>query len=91
MPWRLRCVKNILVKKPKTFSFEIRDAESFKHSILINKPFGSLDSVIEWAKQELADEWRWQVIQNSSDQSPGSYVFYFDSEADYLAFTMKFS
>lgn len=84
-------MKNTLTKRPKTFSFEIRDAESFKHSILINKPFGSLDSVIEWAKTELSDEWRWQVIRTSSDQAPGSYVFYFDSESDYLAFTMKFA
>ena len=84
-------MKPTLTKRPKTFSFEIRDAESFKHSILINKPFGSLDSVIEWAKTELSDEWRWQVIRTSSDQLPGSYIFYFDSESDYLAFTMKFA
>lgn len=84
-------MKNTLTKRPKTFSFEIRDAESFKHSILINKPFGSLDSVIEWAKTELSNEWRWQVIRTSSDQLPGSYIFYFDSESDYLAFTMKFA
>lgn len=84
-------MKNTLTKRPKTFSFEIRDAESFKHSIHISKPFGSLDSVIEWAKSELSDEWRWQVVRTSSDQLPGSYIFYFDSESDYLAFTMKFA
>jgi hypothetical protein len=84
-------MKTTLIKRPKSFSFEIRDAESFKHSILINKPFGSIDSVIEWAKTELSDEWRWQVIRTSSDQLPGSYIFYFDSESDYLAFTMKFA
>jgi hypothetical protein len=84
-------MKTTLTKRPKTFSFEIRDADSFKHSILINKPFGSLDSVIEWAKNELCDEWRWQVIRTSSAQAPGSYIFYFDSESDYLAFTMKFA
>ena len=84
-------MKTTLTKRPKTFSFEIRDADSFKHSILINKPFGSLDSVIEWAKNELCDEWRWQVIRTSSSHAPGSYIFYFDSELDYLAFTMKFA
>ena len=84
-------MKNTLTKRPKTFSFEIRDADSFNYSILISKPFGSLDSVIEWAKTELSDEWRWQVIRTSSDQLPGSYIFYFDSESDYVAFTMKFA
>jgi hypothetical protein len=26
----------------------------------------------------------------SSDQAPGEYIFYFDSERDYFAFSMKF-
>jgi hypothetical protein len=84
-------MKPTLTRRPKSFSFEIRDAESFEHSILITRPFGSLDSVIEWAKRELVAEWRWQVIRTSSAQAPGSYRFYFDSESDYLAFTMKFA
>ena len=84
-------MKPTLIKRPKTFSFEIRDADSFNHSISITKPFGSLDSIIEWAKQELTEEWRWQVIRTCSDCMPGTYVFYFDSESDYLAFTMKFA
>ena len=84
-------MKTTLTKRPKTFSFEIRDAESFRHSISITKPFGSLDYIIDWAKNELLDEWRWQVIRTSSDRMPGSYIFYFDSELDYLAFTMKFA
>jgi hypothetical protein len=84
-------MKTTLTKRPKTFSFEIRDAESFQYSIHITKPFGSIDSIINWAKNELCDEWRWQVIRTSSSQAPGSYTFYFDSELDYLAFTMKFA
>lgn len=84
-------MKNTLTKRSKSFSFEIREADSFQYSIHISKPFGSLDSIIEWAKAELADEWRWQVIRTSSDQLPGSYIFYFDSESDYVAFTMKFA
>ena len=84
-------MKTTLTKRPKTFSFEIRDAESFRHSISIAKPFGSLDSVIDWAKNELTEEWRWQVVRTSSDLAPGSYKFFFDSESDYLAFTMKFA
>jgi hypothetical protein len=84
-------MKTTLTKRPKTFSFEIRDAESFRYSISISKPFGSLDSVIDWAKNELTEEWRWQVVRTSSDCMPGTYVFYFDSESDYVAFTMKFA
>jgi len=80
-----------LVKKPASFSFEIRTAESFNHAISISKPFGSIDSIIAWAKAEMSDEWRWQLIQTSSDTAAGQYIFYFDSEADCLAFVMKCS
>ena len=81
----------VLTKKPKTFSFEIREAESFKHSIELTKSFGSIDCILDWAKSELRDEWRWQVVRTSSDRAPGRYIFYFDSESDYLAFVMKFA
>ena len=72
-------------------TFEIRQADSFNHAIKIIKPFGSLDRIIDWAKDELKDEWRWQVVQTSTDRTNGSYIFYFDSESDYLAFVMKHS
>lgn len=72
-------------------TFEIRKAESFNHAIKIIKPFGSIDRIIDWAKAELKDEWRWQVVQTSSANGPGSYIFYFDSESDYLAFVLKYS
>jgi len=68
-----------------------RDSKSFTYSIEISKPFGVLESVLEWCKSELLAEWRWQLIDVSSDQRPGCYQFYFDSERDYLAFVLKWS
>jgi hypothetical protein len=35
-------------------------------------------------------EWRWQIVRMSSDQAPGEYIFYFDSDRDYFAFSLKF-
>jgi len=84
-------MKPALVKQPKTFSFEIREAESFSHSVELTKAFGSIDCILDWARAELRDEWRWQVVRTSSDRDPGRYIFYFDSELDYLAFVMKFA
>lgn len=66
-----------------------RSKESFAHALEITKPFGGLDQVIAWAKSEMSGDWRWQVIEMSSDVRPGRYIFYFDSERDYLAFTLK--
>jgi len=47
--------------------------------------------MIEWAKIELRKEWRWALVRGSSKNEDGQYIFYFDSEADYLAFVLKFA
>ena len=66
-----------------------RIAESFRYHREIAKPFGKLDDVVLWCKTELQGDWRWQLIQASTDQRPGIYLFYFDSERDCCAFTLK--
>ena len=68
--------------------FEIRNGDSFSHAREIHKPFGGLDRVLAWCKTELLDEWRWQLVDVSTDQRPGRYIFYFDSERDHFAFTL---
>ena len=68
--------------------FEIRLGDSFNYAREINKPFGELDRVRAWCKTELVGEWRWQLIDVSTDKRPGRYIFYFDSERDYFAFTL---
>jgi hypothetical protein len=68
--------------------FEIRQGDSFNHALEIIKPFGQLDRVLAWCKTELLGEWRWQLIDVSTDQRPGRYIFYFDSERDYFAFSL---
>lgn len=67
----------------------MRDKDSFRHAQEISKEFGVLESVLDWCKEELVGEWRWQLIDVSSDRKPGRYCFFFDSERDYLAFIMK--
>jgi hypothetical protein len=68
--------------------FEIRLGDSFNYAREINKPFGELDRVLAWCKTELVGEWRWQLVDVSTDRRPGRYIFYFDSERDYFAFTL---
>lgn len=72
-------------------AFQIRDKESFPYAKEIEKSFGVLDQIIPWCKSELVGDWRWQLIQASSDRSPGRYIFYFDSDRDVCAFTMKWT
>ena len=68
--------------------FEIRLGDSFNHAREIHKPFGELDRVLAWCKTELIGEWRWQLVEVSTDKRPGRYIFYFDLERDYFAFTL---
>ena len=68
-----------------------RNRESFLYSREISKPFGELDRVIDWCKTEMVGDWRWQLVDVSSDRRPGRYIFYFDSERDFFAFTLQWS
>lgn len=79
------------VISPKKHVDQIRDGKSFVYSREIYKPFGYIDRILEWCKAELQDEWRWQLVDVSSDQRPGRYIFYFDSERDCFAFTMQWA
>jgi hypothetical protein len=77
-----------LLKSPMQY---MRDKDSFNHAQEISKEFGVLENVLDWCKEELSAEFRWQLIEVSSDRRPGRYIFYFDSERDYLAFIMKWA
>jgi hypothetical protein len=66
-----------------------RDRLSFAHAKEIAKPLGALEPCIAWCKSELEHDWRWQMVDMASDHGPVRYIFYFDSERDCLAFTLK--
>jgi hypothetical protein len=68
-----------------------RNSDSFNHALEIVKPFGVIEHVLNWCKSELRSDWRWQLLEISSDRKPGRYIFYFDDERDYLAFVMKWA
>jgi hypothetical protein len=68
-----------------------RNRDSFNHALEIVKPFGVIEHVLNWCKSELRSDWRWQLLEMSSDRKPGRYMFYFDDERDYLAFVMKWA
>lgn len=78
----------MLLKSPVEWQ---RDRASFNHAQEISKAFGEVEHVLDWCKSELVNEWRWQLVDVSSDRRPGRYIFYFDDERDYLAFVMKWA
>jgi hypothetical protein len=68
---------------------QTRDKDSFRHIREINKPFGVLDRVIDWCRTECTGDWRWRLVDCSSDVRPGLYIFYFDSDRDCAAFSLQ--
>lgn len=62
---------------------------NFAHKIA--KPFGVIEEILDWTKREVSTDWRWQLIEVSATHKNGEYIFYFDSERDYLAFLMKWA
>jgi hypothetical protein len=68
-----------------------RESASFAYHHELTKPFGTLDTVLDWCKDQLTGDWRWQLIEVSTDQRPGRYAFYFDSERDCVAFMLQWS
>lgn len=77
-----------MIKLKQPPDYQIRDKESFRYAREIAKPFGQLDGILDWCKSEIRDDWRWQLVEMSNDQGPGRYIFYFDSERDFFAFTL---
>jgi hypothetical protein len=75
-----------LLKNPLDYR---RDKDSFNYAQEIAKPYGMIEHVLDWCKEELVGEWRWQLIDVSNNHKPGRYCFFFDSERDCLAFTLK--
>ena len=74
---------------PKLTEFHTRYKDSFNHAQEVIKPWGGLEPMIDWCKVNCVQDWRWQMIEMSTDIKPGRYIFYFDSHPDTVAFVLK--
>ena len=68
-----------------------REDTSFAYSREISKEFGGLDRILVWCKSECTGDWRWKLLDVSSDTRPGRYIFYFDNEQDFVAFLLQWA
>jgi hypothetical protein len=66
-----------------------RSRESFAHAMEVQRDWGGLEPILSWCKAELQGDWRWQLVDMATDQRPGRYCFFFDSERDVVAFSLK--
>ena len=68
-----------------------RDKDSFNYAREITKPYKEVERVLDWCKSELIEEWRWQMVEMSTPAKVGRYIFYFDSDRDCVAFSLKWA
>ena len=84
--------RNLMLERHRVAGLQdiyAREKDSFAHARSIEKVYGTLGDVLDWCKSELTADWRWQMVEMSAIDRPGRYIFYFDSERDCLAFTLK--
>jgi hypothetical protein len=67
--------------------FDIKNI--YNYTVEIVKPQGVIDDTLSWCKEQIAGDWKWDLIDFSTSRQPGKYAFYFVKERDYLAFTIK--
>ena len=70
-------------------ALQIKPEQSFNFAKEIHKPFQGLAPVLDWCKAECDPGWCWQLVDTPSDIRDGRYIFYFDNEADFFAFCLK--
>lgn len=56
------------------------------HKITIKIPYGELQATVEWCDRNCKDDWAYMEDPNAQFLS-GGWVFFFESERDYVAFT----
>lgn len=61
----------------------------FRYYQEIEKHTGAIDDIVNWCKSEISTEWRWQLLEVSSNTKPGKYRFFFETENDYCSFLLK--
>lgn len=69
-----------------------RDELSFAYAARVRLPFGSLGPAIDWCKNNLGHDWRWQMVSfpNQHADNLGDYIFYFDGNQDHMLFCLKY-
>jgi hypothetical protein len=57
------------------------------HKIKIKIPHGELQTTIDWCQRNCSYDWRYTEDPNA-DFLSGGWIFCFESERDYVAFTL---
>jgi hypothetical protein len=78
----------------RELEYSSREATSFAYSSPVTLEFGQLEPFLAWCRTELVGEWRWEYYPRDAIgncYNKWQYRFYFDSERDCLAVTLKWA
>ena len=71
-------------------SSNIPSSDAFPHCIKVQQPFGKLDAVLSWCRQQYTNgTWGWKMETMPSADHHGMYKFYFDLESSAVAFALR--
>jgi hypothetical protein len=70
---------------------EVVDENEFHFQVEIHQPYGVLDDVLAWARENITGRWAWRLISASNRATDGRYRFYFDTESDATIFTLRWA
>jgi hypothetical protein len=82
-------IEDLWQSDPRWHAHGGRPAVSFAFSAETYQPWGGLDPVLDWCRDYLTEEWRWELIEVSTGELAGRYRFYFDGSKDACAFLLK--
>jgi hypothetical protein len=57
------------------------------HKIAISIPYGELQSTIDWCQRNCNNDWRYMEDPRAELYS-GGWIFFFESDRDYVAFKL---
>jgi hypothetical protein len=57
-----------------------------KFKIKIKLPYGELQPIVEWCDRNCKYEWRY--MEDPNGDMYDSWIFFFENERDYVAFTL---
>ena len=60
--------------------------QNTKHLVKINLKYGTLQSTVDWCERNCTGEWHY--TEDPNGEMYFSWIFVFDDERDYVAFTL---
>ena len=59
------------------------------YSVIVNREYGHLNEVLEWTRENITNDWGWDIWSEPASAHPTSYKFFFETQEDLVAFALR--